>query len=75
MINKSAKRNTYVFNNGLLEQFAQNFRQQRKAMAMKLNNPRILQISFKTFRHFKPIMEYHKTKDIMHVKYMLGQTH
>ncbi len=72
MINKFEKRNIFVFNNGLLDHFSQNFRQQRKAVAFKLNNPRILQITFKTLRHFKATMEYHKTKDILHVKYLLG---
>jgi integrase len=72
MINKLEKRNIFVFNNGLLDHFSPNFRQQRKAVAFKLTNPRILQITFKTLRHFKATMEYHKTKDILHVKYLLG---
>ncbi len=46
--------------------------QQRKTLAQKLNNPRIKQISFHTLRHWKGTMEYHNTKDIMHVKYVLG---
>ena len=33
---------------------------------------RILKITFATFRHFKGTMEYHKTKDILHVKKILG---
>ena len=45
---------------------------QRKAIAEKMQNPRLLKISFHTFRHWKGTMEYHKTKDIMHVKYILG---
>ena len=45
---------------------------QRKALAHKLNNPRLTQISFHTLRHWKGTMEYHKTKDIIHVKTMLG---
>lgn len=45
---------------------------QRNALAKKLNNPRINQISFHTLRHWKGTMEYHLTKDIMHVKYVLG---
>ena len=72
MMNKLERGKIYVFNNGLLDHFAQNFRQQRKAVAWKLNNSRINQINFKTLRHFKATMEYHKTKDILHVKYLLG---
>jgi integrase len=41
-------------------------------IAAKLKNPRLLQISFHTFRHWKATMEYHKTKDILHVMQMLG---
>lgn len=44
----------------------------RKTTANKLNNPRLLKIGFHTFRHWKGTTEYHKTKDIMHVKYVLG---
>jgi len=45
---------------------------QRKRIARKLGNPRLLQISFHTFRHWKGTMEYHKTKDIFYVKELLG---
>jgi integrase len=45
---------------------------QRKALAEKLNNPRLQKISFHTLRHWKGTMEYHETKDIMHVKQILG---
>ena len=45
---------------------------QRKDIAERLSNPRIRQITFHTLRHWKGTMEYHKTKDIMHVKYVLG---
>jgi integrase len=45
---------------------------ERKALAERLNNPRINKISFHTLRHWKGTMEYHNTTDIMHVKYVLG---
>jgi len=44
----------------------------RKRMAAKLNNPRLKKITFHTFRHWKGTMEYHKTKDIIHVMRLLG---
>jgi integrase len=44
----------------------------RERTATKLNNPRLRQIHFHTFRHWKATMEYHKTKDIIHVKTFLG---
>ena len=45
---------------------------QHKALAEKLNNPRLQQISFHTLRHWKGTMEYHKTKDIIHPRTVLG---
>jgi len=44
----------------------------RKSAARKLQNPRLLQITFHTFRHWKATMEYAKTKDILHVMKVLG---
>jgi integrase len=46
--------------------------QKRKQAAHKLANPRLKKISFITFRHWKGTMEYHRTKDIMAVKKLLG---
>ncbi|MFC1486365.1 tyrosine-type recombinase/integrase [Thermoproteota archaeon] len=65
--NKSSK----VFN-GSIRHFRRNYRRQRKKVAQKLQNPRINHITFHTFRHFKATMEYHRTKDIIHVKQILG---
>ncbi|MEM2995823.1 MAG: site-specific integrase [Candidatus Bathyarchaeia archaeon] len=45
---------------------------QRKRAAEKLGNPRLLQITFHTFRHWKATMEYYKTKDILYVMRLLG---
>jgi integrase/recombinase XerD len=45
---------------------------QRKGIAERLQNQRLLKISFHTFRHWKGTMEYHKTLDIIHVKKVLG---
>jgi integrase/ribosomal protein L37AE/L43A len=49
-----------------------NFESQRKQLANKLQNSRLLRITFHTFRHWKATMEYHKTKDILHVMQLLG---
>jgi len=48
------------------------FTQLRNRTATKLNNPRLKQIHLHTFRHWKGTTEYHKTKDIIHVKTVLG---
>jgi len=48
------------------------FSQSRRRLARKMNNPRLLQIHFHTFRHWKATMLYHETKDPLHVKETLG---
>jgi integrase len=45
---------------------------QRRRVANKLKNPRLLRITFHTLRHFKGTMEYRRTKDILHVMQTLG---
>jgi len=44
----------------------------RKTLARKLQNPRLLKITYHTIRHWKGTIEYHKTKDIIHVQQLLG---
>jgi len=44
----------------------------RRYLVKKLQNPRLKQIGLHTFRHWKETMEYHKTKDILHVQQLLG---
>jgi len=48
------------------------YERQRKRLADKLGNSRIQQIKLHTFRHWKATMEYHRTKDILHVMRLLG---
>ena len=48
------------------------FTLQGRHIAHKLQSPRLLQITFHTFRHWKATMEYHKTKDILYVMRLLG---
>jgi integrase len=48
------------------------FTNQRRTIAKKLQNPRLMRITFHTFRHWKATMEYHKTKDLLHVMQFLG---
>ncbi|MCW4011133.1 MAG: site-specific integrase [Candidatus Bathyarchaeota archaeon] len=70
MLNMLPKNTETVFSNADL--MRRNFNKQRKRIAFKLKNSRILQITFHTFRHWKATMEYHKTRDILHVKEILG---
>jgi integrase len=55
-----------------LDDFRRVFCDQRRKVALSLQNPRILNINFKTLRHFKATLEYHRTKDISHVMQLLG---
>jgi len=54
------------------EQLRRAFYYKRKTTAHKLSNPRLLNITFITFRHWFGTIEYHRTKDILHVQRLLG---
>jgi integrase len=54
------------------ENISESYRRLRNALAKKLQDPTIQQIRLYDFRHFKATMEYHKTKDLLHVKALLG---
>lgn len=72
MLNSLPKSSQKVWGNAQLNQFRKNFMYQRTRIAHKLHNPRINRITFHTLRHFYGTMEYHKTKDILHVQERLG---
>jgi integrase len=61
-----------IFGKYAVTGYRQCFTRQRKKASIKLGNPRLLQITFHTFRHWKATTEYHKTKDILHVMKLLG---
>ena len=61
-----------IFPNKTLASLKDTYARTRKRLAHKLQNPRLLRIGFHTIRHWKATMEYHKTKDILHVKNLLG---
>ena len=71
MLDQLPKKNEKVFN-GRLKSLGVTFMKLRKRLAHKLGNPRLLKITFHTFRHWKATMEYHRTKDILYVKQLLG---
>ena len=48
---------------------------QRRKIAQKIANPRLLQIHFHTFRHWKATTEQHNTKDPWRVMRILGHKH
>jgi integrase len=71
MLNNLTKTNERIFQTNR-HALRTTFESLRNRTAIKLNNPRLKKIHFHTFRHWKGTMEYHKTKDIIHVKTVLG---
>ena len=70
MLNNHSRQSEKVF--ATLYSLKSNFYKTRKSIAFKLQNPRLKEIGLHTFRHWKATMEYHKTKDILHVQQLLG---
>jgi len=52
--------------------FRKTFEGLRKRLATQHDNPRLKKIHTHTFRHWKGTTEYHKTRDIYHVRNVLG---
>jgi integrase len=71
MLNRLPKTNNRIFQTDKHSQRT-TFEALRNRTAVKLSNPRLKAIHLHTFRHFKATMEYHKTRDIIHVKTVLG---
>ena len=66
------KTSKYVFGGTSLKTTARLFQRSRKIAVSTSKNPRLEKITFHTLRHWKATMEYHKTKDILHVMRLLG---
>ena len=66
------KTSKYVFGGTNLKTTARLFERSRKIAISTSKNPRLGGITFHTLRHWKATMEYHKTKDILHVMRLLG---
>jgi len=61
-----------IFKYSTVSSLRRTFEKQRRRIAHKLGNPRLLRVTFHTFRHWKATIEYHKTKDILYVMKLLG---
>jgi len=72
MLNNLPRKGSLVFGAGSLDDFARWFYMKRLQIAIKLSNPRIRKIGFKTLRHFKASTLYRQTRDILLVKATLG---
>jgi integrase len=65
-------KNERVFACKSLDDFRRRYEDMKNVLSEKLENPRLKQIAFRSFRHWKATHEYHRTKDILHVKWLLG---
>jgi len=72
MLTTLPKKTQFIFGGYPIGGFRRGYEKQRARAANKLGNPRLLQITFHTFRHWKATMEYHRTKDILYVMKLLG---
>lgn len=72
MLNSLPQKSPKIFGEGTISSLRTTFAKARKRLAAKLQNPRLLRISFHTFRHWKATMLYHKTRDPYYVKNFLG---
>jgi integrase len=72
MLNSLPKKNMYIFGNPNTRAIRATFCTNRKSLARKLQNPRLMRISLHTFRHWKATSLYHQTKNILLVKEFLG---
>ena len=71
MIERLPKNSRRIFTANL-SSMRNNLQITRARQMHKLNNPRLLKITFHSLRHLKGTEEYHKTHDILHVKELLG---
>jgi len=65
-------KNERVFTSKNLDKMRWLYERARNLLAVKLENPRIHQIAFRSFRHWKGTQLYSQTKDILFVKWFLG---
>jgi integrase/ribosomal protein L37AE/L43A len=64
--------NGRIWNYASITTLEATFRKQRKRIAFKLQDPKLLQIHFHILRHWKATIEYAKTKDLLYVQKLLG---
>jgi len=72
MLNALPKNNEYIFSHTNLDNHRWNFDKQKKALAKKLQNPRLEQIHFHTLRHYYATRLFNETKSLPLVKQKLG---
>ena len=71
-LNALPKNSQKVFGNCKMDTLKSAYLHLRKKMAVKLQDPKLIRITFHTIRHWKGTMLYHKTKDPFYVRDFLG---
>jgi len=61
-----------VFGSSTTNSLKATFTRERRRLAFKLQNSRLLCIHFHTMRYWRGTIEYHKTNSLLHVKKLLG---
>jgi integrase len=69
---KLPRKNGRVFASENLDKFRWLYERARNQLSEKLEDPRLHEVAFRSFRHWKATTDYAKTKDILHVKWLLG---
>jgi integrase len=72
MLGSLRKTSEYIFGNPNTRAIRASFCDTRRSISQKLQNPRLMRISFHTFRHWKATTLYHQTKDPYYVQHFLG---
>ena len=72
MLHALPKTNEYIFGNTSLSNHRWRYDRQKTALAKKLQNPRLKQIHFHTFRHYYATRLFNETKNLPFVKEKLG---
>jgi site-specific recombinase XerD len=72
MLNALPKTSEYLFANSNLSAHRWRFDRQKRRLAEKLQNPRLLQIKFHTLRHFYATKLFDETKSLPLVQEKLG---
>jgi len=72
MINQLPRTSNKIFDYGSKDIIRKNFQRARRRIAKNTGNPRLLQIHFHTFRHWKASTFYHDTNNVIKTMQLLG---
>ena len=62
MVERLRKKSEWVFGKVLYHTYHSNFARQRREIADRLNNLRILKVTFTSIKHWKAITKYYRTE-------------